>query len=203
MEPRACGNALRVIWGDRWASTRSPTEPVAFEAGTSALATATLMVTGGLLVVGATIAGGLAWEHAFSTFLWSGLWFAALWFAFVFVWAAGTSAVRRTRKRPKRTTPELPSDIRLAAHRDIWVTVARSQAPTLAFAVFIALVDRKLGAILAGFTLLGGGLVPVWAYWRFNRAGRSAYIVRGPGRRQWYATRGMTGSQVVEERAPR
>jgi hypothetical protein len=161
--------------------------PVAVEAGQYALATALLMVVAGLAVVGVAIARGLAAGEAIHAYLWGGLWFVVLWFALMLLFVSGVVVWRRARKRVKRRTLELPDEIRIASLRDTWLSGARSQAPTLAFLAFAALVSPRLACVLAGFSLLGIGLVPVWVYRRFGSS-EPLYMVRGPGRRQrqWY-----------------
>jgi hypothetical protein len=172
---------------------RTQALPVAVEAGQSALATALLMVVGGPVVVGVAIARGLAAGKAIHAYLWGGLWFVVLWFALMLLFVSGVVLWRRARKRPKWQTPELPDEIRIAGPRDTWLSVARSQAPPIAFLAFVALVSPRLASVLAGFSLLGIGLVPVWAYRRFGSS-KPLYIVRGPGRRQrqWYGRRTLT-----------
>jgi hypothetical protein len=173
---------------------RTKREPIAIEASQYALATAVFMVTGGLVVVAAAIARGLPWGSAIHRFLWAGLWFATLWGVLMLLFAGGFWIWRRMRSREKRKTPELPAEIRIGGSRDAWIVVVRSQIVSVAFLTFIALVQPRLAAALAGFSVIGVGLLPFWIYQRSRASAHPAYIVRGPGRRQrqWYVKRAAT-----------
>lgn len=157
-------------------------QPVAVELGESMLATIALMLLGGLVAVAIAVTRGLGFKSALHVYLWTGLSFTGVFLALIAVIAVPVWAFRRAR----RTTPgpqELPAEIRIASGWSAWAVAARSVRLNVAFIALIALVQPRLGAGLAGFSLLGVTLVPLWAYRRM-RSNATRYIVRGPGRWQ-------------------
>lgn len=152
-----------------------------------ALVTALLALASGLIALGvASTRIGLA--TATHVYTWSGAFYAALFWALMCLFMVGRAAWRSARGLPREPQSELPSDVPVADMRRAAVEMARVQAPLFAFLVLLALASPRLGAALAGFSLAGLALLPIWL---IQRRRPPKYLVRGPKRlqTQWYEGR--------------